>query len=98
MDIKDLVKSAKNSSTSDFNKKLSNLMRNKSKYANMDAKNRKTLSDLIKKHSDRIKDGRGLSSDTLRRESYDLYRKKDKMGLTQNDVDDIKEVLGAFKK
>ena len=98
MDTKDLADDYKNLPSYRFKEKLNSLVRKNHKFANLDKNNRKVIVDLVGKYSDRIRDGRGISYDALRRESYNLYQKRGKLGLTRNDLDDIKDILGIFKK
>ncbi len=98
MDIKDLVKDYKDLPSYRFEQKLNELVRRNYRYANLNQKNRKVITDLVKKYSGRIKDGRGITYDTIRRECYNLHQKRIKLGLTEEDLKDIKEVLGMFKK
>ena len=97
MDVKDLVKNYKDLPSHRFKQKLNELVRENYRYANLNQKNRKVIIDLARKYSDRIRDGRGISSDTIRRETYRLYQKRLKLGLTEEDLKDIKEILGMFK-
>ncbi len=98
MDIKDLTDNYKNLPSYRFKRKLNELVRKNHKFANLDENNRKVITDLVGKYSDRIRDGRGISHDTLRREHYNLYQHMDKLGLTKNDLDDIKDIMDVFKK
>lgn len=97
MDIKDLVKNYKGLPSYRFKQKLNELVRENYRYANLGQKNRKVVTDLVRKYSDRIRDGRGISSETIRRETYRLYQKRLELGLTEEDLKDIKEILGMFK-
>ena len=81
-----------------FKRKLNELVRTNSRFNNLDTKNRKTVIDLVSRHADKIRKGYGISSDTIRRESYKLYHNRVKTGLTDEDLKDIKEIMGMFKK
>ena len=98
MDSKSFVQSFKDLPSDQFKRKLNEVIRNNSRYSNLDEKNKKVISDLLAKHKDKIKSGYGISSDTLRRESYNLYQNREKMGLSEEDMKDVKEFLGMFKK
>ncbi len=98
MDVKDLIKTAKDMPSYQFKRRLNDLVRRDSKYANLDSKNKKTILDLINKHSSKIRSGWGISSDTIRRESYKLYQNRLKSGMSEEDIKDAKEILNLFKK
>ena len=98
MDIKDLTKNYKDIPHYQFKRKLNELVRSNYRYGNLSQKNRKVILDLIRKYSSRIRSGQGLSYDTINRESYSLYKKRLQLDLTEEDLKDIKEILGMFKK
>jgi len=98
MDIKNLVKDFKDLPSDLFKRKLNEIVRTNSRFTNLDEKNKKTILDLLTKHKDKVKNGIGISADTLERESYKLYNDRIKMGLTDEDLKDVKDVLGMFKK
>ena len=98
MNIKDLVQDAPNLSRDQFNRRLNTIMLKKSRFANLDQKNRKTVIDTIKKRWDYIRKGRGVSSDAIRRDCYGIYQKRNKMGLSKEDYKDMKDILGEFKR
>lgn len=98
MDPKKFIDDFKNLPSDQFRRKLNEVFRTKSCYANLDEKNKKTIFDLLDKHKDKIRSGYGIPPDTLRRESYKLYQDRIKLGLTDEDLKDVKEILGMFKK
>ena len=98
MDIKELLATAKNFSSYELKQKLNNLVRSNYKYSNLNEKNRQLILDLIAKHLDQIRDGQGISSTIIQAESYRLYENRIKLGLTEEDLKDIKEILNLFKK
>jgi hypothetical protein len=98
MKVEDLVKNYKDLPSHRFKQKLNELVRSNYRYANLNQKNRKVITDIVKKYSGRIRDGRGISYDTIRRECYSLHQKRIKLGLTEEDLKDIKEILGMFKR
>jgi len=98
MDIKNLVKDFKDLPSDLFKRKLNEIVRTNSRFTNLDEKNKKTILDLLAKHKDKIKSGFGIPADILQRESYNLYQNRIKMELSDEDLKDVKEVLGMFKK
>ena len=97
MDVKDLVNNYKDLPSYRFEQKLNEFVRKNYRYANLDQKNRKVITDLVKKYSRRIRNGQGISYDTIHRECYNLHQKRIKLGLTEEDLKDIKEILNMFK-
>ena len=97
MDTKDLMSNAKNLKDYEFKRKLNDLVRNNYRYGNLNSANRKIVLDLVKKYKSYLRKGIGISATNLRNESYRLYQNRLKLGLTQEDLDDIKEILGELR-
>jgi len=98
MDSKDLTKDAEDLTDFNFERKLNDLVRDNFRFRNLSEDNRKIVLDLMKKYKSRLRKGIGLSYSDLKNESYRLYENRLKLGLTHEDLDDIKEILGEFKK
>lgn len=97
MDIKDLMKNAKNSTDYEFERKLNDLVRDNYRYSNLNSSNKKIVLDLVKKYKAYLRKGIGLSYSNLRNESYRLYQNRLKLGLTEEDLKDIKEILEELR-
>ena len=97
MDIQDLMKDAKNLKDYEFERKLNDLVRNNYRYSNLNSGNKKIVLDLVKKYKSYLRKGIGISSTNLRNESYRLYQNRLKLNLTQEDLDDVKEILGQLR-
>lgn len=98
MDIKDLADDFKSQPTYMFKRKLNELVRTNVRFKNLDTKNRKTVIDIIGKYAVKIKKGYGISRDNIYREGYKLYKNRLKNGVSAEDLKDIKEIMGMFKK
>ncbi|MBI4812710.1 hypothetical protein HY798_04755 [Candidatus Falkowbacteria bacterium] len=98
MDIKELLEDAKKLDSDRFRQKLNSLVRENYRFQNLDEKNRKIILDLIKKYIGNIRNGLGINSVAFQNETYKLYSSRIKLGLTEEDLKDIKEILGLFKK
>ena len=98
MDVDELTKKLKDEPLWKFERELNELIRKNSKYYNLNQKNKDVIMNLIKKHLDDIRQGQGISSYTLQQESLRLWQNRIKSGLTEEDLKDIKEILGMFKK
>jgi hypothetical protein len=98
MDVKDLMDNVSELTDYEFENRLNKLVRDNSRYRNLDAKNREIVLDLVKKYKTHLRKGIGISYTNIRNESYKLYKNRLKLDLTEADLKDIKEILGMFKK
>ncbi|MFA5197666.1 MAG: hypothetical protein WC437_04590 [Patescibacteria group bacterium] len=98
MDIKDLMDNVKDLKDFEFERKLNDLVRDNFKFHNLNSANKKIVLDLVKKYKARLRRGVGLSYSDLKNEMYRLYEKRLKLNLTENDLEDIREILGELKK
>ena len=98
MDIKDLVDDAKNLTDWEFERKLNKLVRENSRYRNLDEKNKKVILGLVKKYKPKLRKGIGISHTNLRDDMYRLNRDQIKHGLTDEDLKDVNDFVKAFKK
>ncbi len=98
MDVKDLMQNAKHLTNYEFERKLNKLVRDNYHYRNLDKKNRKIILDLVKKWKDKIRRGIGISNSAFRNEMHRLYENRIKLGLSEEDLKDIKEIMNAFRQ
>ncbi len=98
MDIQELADKAKNRPREEFKRELSKLARTDTKYRNLDAKNQEFVMDIVYKHIDNIRDGDGISGYLLQQETQRIYSNREKLGISLEDYEDIKEILNLFKK
>lgn len=98
MDIQELLASAKTQTFDRFERKLNTLIRENYRYSNLNQANREIVLEIIKKHLPNIHNGYGISSTVIQREVYKLHQDRVKLNLTEEDLRDIKEILGLFKK
>ncbi len=98
MDIKELFNTAKTDTREHFKRKLSELVRENVSYRNLNSANQKIIMDIIYKHIEAIREGRGISSYLIQQETHRLYDKRLKLNTTEQDLADIREILGLFKK
>ena len=97
MDIKDLVGDAKNLTDWEFERRLNKLVRDNSRYYNLDDKNKKVILDLVKKYKPKLRKGIGISSTNLDLDRYRLRRDRLKLGLSEEDLKDMDEFIKGFK-
>ncbi|MDD4333441.1 MAG: hypothetical protein PHT51_05000 [Patescibacteria group bacterium] len=98
MDIKDLVKNAGNLTDYQFEQKLHELVRKNYKFQNLGTANQQLILNLVKKYKDYIRRGQGIPSYSRDKEYYHLYQNRTQLGLTEEDVKDIKEIMAALGK
>jgi len=77
---------------------FSRLMRLNPRYKNLDSEDKEILLNLIKKYKEKIRKGNYPTALTIRRDTYNLYSNRVKMGLTYVDIEQIREILNNFKK
>jgi len=97
MDIDDLLKDAQHIPDYMFARRLNKLVRENSRFRNLDSKNRELVLDITDKYRDKLRRGIRISALTIRNDTYRLYRNRLKLGLTEEDLDDIKDILNMFK-
>ena len=97
MNIKDLMKDAKNLKDYEFERKLNELIRNNYRYSNLNSGNKKIVLDLVKKYKSYLRKGIGISYTNLRNETYRLHKNRLKLDLTEEDLKDIREILGELR-
>lgn len=97
MDIKDLVKNAKTMTSDQLENKLDQLVRSNPRFSNLDEKNKDIVLKLIKEYKSDIRNGISITSSKIQRDTHPLYEKRISLGLTQKDIDDIRDILGALR-
>lgn len=73
------------------------MLRRNPRYRNLNDKNRATIMDLLKKYKDKKRSGLKISGLSVRKDMYSLYQNRLKLGLTRNDLDQIKDLLAGIK-
>ncbi len=89
----DFVKDLGHTLDRDIKQRLNKLVRDNYRYQNWDESNKKVVLDLVKKFKPYLRKGIKISERTIRDESYRLYQNRIKLGLTEEDLKDIKEFL-----
>ncbi len=98
MELEELLTIAKNEPFERFELRLNDFLRYKSEFKNISGENKKIVLSLIKKHLSDIRNGIGISDYVIRQEMYKLHEDRLKLGLSEDDLEDIKEILNLFKK
>ena len=97
MNVKDLMSNAKNLTDYEFEQKLNKLVRENHRYRNLDESNRKIVLDMMKKHKSNLRKGIGIGYSQRQREMYKLSQQQEKLGISKEDLKDIKEIFNQFK-
>ena len=66
-------------------------------YDHLDSDNQDLVWQIIIKHRDRFLAGEKASGTDIDREYYNIYEHRHELGLLENDLADIKEILNSFK-
>lgn len=97
MDPKDLLDNADDTPAYLLERKLNKLVHDNYKFRNLSAENKEILMDLIKEYIQKIRRGQTITSETIRRDTHHLYENRIKLKITEEDLDDFREVLGLLK-
>ena len=66
-------------------------------YDHLNSGNLDFVWQIIMKHRDRLLAGEKASGTDIDREYYDIYEHRHELGLLENDLADVKEILNSFK-
>ena len=97
MNVQDLLKNAKDLTDVEFERRLNKLVRENYRYRNLNGDNRKLVMEILDDYKDRLRSGMGVSYNKRTRDLYKLKSKREKLGLTKEDIRDITEIVNAFK-
>jgi len=97
MDLKTVTKDLKDQTNYRLDQRFDELIRKNPRYHNLDAANQKLILDLIKKYKEKIRKGITPSRLAVRDDMYNLYQNRLKLGLTYNDLDQIRDLLSSLK-
>jgi len=98
MDLKDVTSKLKDQTNYRVEQRLATMMRTNPRYKNLDAENRELILKLIEEEKEKARHGIKTSGYTIRQKMYNLYRNRLKLGLTYNDLDQIRDLLESFKE
>lgn len=97
MDLKDVTKDLADQTSYRIRQRFLEMMRTNPKYKNLDHENQKLILDLIEKYKEKLNRGIKPSRYTIKQDMYRLYEDRLKLGLTYNDLDQIRDLLLSFK-
>ena len=96
--LSDIVKNLKNDTNFETKRKLDTLVSFSSRYKNIDKNDKKIILDILKKYEKYLDDGKSVSSFMIKRDRYRLYSHREKLGLSELDLEQINKLLNSFKK
>lgn len=97
MDLKDVTKDLTDQTAYRLHQRFEEMMRTNPRYKNLDEANQKLILDLIEKYKAKMIHGIKPSRYIIREDMYNLYEHRLKLGLTYNDLDQIRDLLLSFK-
>jgi len=98
MDMNELMQNVTKLTGDEFEKKFNKLIRENYKYKNLDSGNRQVILDFVKRYKERFREGLGLSEERFKDEMYEMDKKRSELGLTEEDMKDVREILGELKR
>lgn len=97
MNIKELMRNIKTMTSDQIENKLDHLVHSNYRFSNLSEQNKDLILDIIKDYKEDIKNGIKINSSKIFRDTHRLYEKRASLGLSQEDLKDIKKILEAFK-
>lgn len=97
MDLKDVTKNLTSQTAYRLEQRFDQMMRTNPHYKNLDQENQDLILDLIAKYKAKMIRGIKPSRYVIRKDMYNLYEHRLKLGLTYNDLDQIRDLLLSFK-
>lgn len=97
MKLTDVAKNLSRQTDRRLDRRLKVLLRVNPHYRDLDKEDREIILDLLSKYKKKKRRGIKISDYAIRKDLYNIYQNRLKMGLTRNDVDKIKELLNSLK-
>ncbi|HPY08469.1 MAG: hypothetical protein ACOX0H_02175 [Patescibacteria group bacterium] len=98
MQLKDVTKNLKDQTDYRLDQRLDKMFRVNPRYKHLDAQDREIILDLLKKYKEKRRRGIKASRLSIKNDMYYLYHNRIKLGLTKNDLDDIRDLLLSLKE
>lgn len=96
MSLSDIADQAKDMTDFRLDQKLDEFFRKNPSFKNLKG-NQELIFEVIKKYKEKSRRGIGTSDFTVRHDMHRLYKKRLELGLTINDLDDLRDLLETFK-
>jgi hypothetical protein len=98
MDLDKFFENIEHTSKVILKRRFNDLLRYKSKYKNLNQKNKDLIFDLVEKYIDKKRKYHRIDSTSIRLEMNKLRKNMVKLDLTLEDLKDIEEILKEFRK
>jgi CYTH domain-containing protein len=98
MELQDFLLHVKDLDESHLRLKLHDLIRQNYDYKILNTNNQELIMDLVMEHRDKWRKGQGISHQTIEKEYHNLYENRSELGLLENDLRVMKDVLTFFKR
>jgi len=96
MSLADIAHDAKGMTDYRIDQKMDRLFRTNPSLKNL-KDNQELIFDIIKKYKEKSRQGIKTSDYTIRHDMHHLYEKRLELGLSINDLDQLRELLETFK-
>ncbi len=97
MPLKEVAKDLGKQTEYRIDQRMDALMRRNPRYRHLDKDNQDLIKDLLEKYKVKKRKGISISGLSVRRDMYSLYHNRIKLGLTLNDLDDVRDLLTSLK-
>lgn len=97
MQLKDVAKNLTKQTEYRLDRRLDRLLRVNPSYRHLDDKNQDLIKKLLEKYKNKKRKGVKITGLTIRRDTYSLYQKRLKLGLSYSDLKKIRELLYSLK-
>lgn len=99
MELKEIAQKAKDLSPREMDREFRNYFaRNRERFRHLDENNRDLIMDIIEDHRRKAMRGVDVSERDIEREYHRLWQRRLDLGLKEQDLDFVKEVLSWMRK
>jgi len=98
MQLSDVSKNLKDQTDYRLDQRLDKMFRVNPRYRHLDTEDREIIFDLLKKYKEKRRHGIKATRLSVKNDMYKLYRNRIDLGLTYNDLDDIRDMLLDLKE
>ncbi len=97
MSLREVAKDLGKQTEYRLDQRFDELLRRNPRYRHLDSGDQEIIKDLLDKYKQKKRKGIAISGLAVRRDMYSLYHNRIKLGLTLNDLDDIRDLLTSLK-
>lgn len=96
MGLDKIAQDSKKMTSYQLDQKIDKLLRTNHSFKNLQD-NKELIFDLISDYKKKMRRGISISSLTIRRDMYRLYKDRIELNLSKSDLDDLRDLLASFK-